>query len=342
MADFTTTDLKTAQVRLINRFQANELRFRRPATYLNFLQNQNFFVPDNSVRTREDRAVEANFRASDPPALGTERLFNHTGPVGDSSLLTLSWVTRTSEFQTSLKRMDNNFFTQADEFDTGVDNCIKAFMNGFETLAINHLFNNRNTVDFDQGSNEGTFDVVEDTFEITNSTNGERAVQITKSILDLNAYSPSYTFYCDETSFNRFEKDLQQGNSNSTNLSFQNEGITFVRSPELGPLFGALVSAYSLGAWIAIQDGSVGVNTWIPRQNREGRVTPEDVYSTMINPVDGLSYALHTYVERFDGTATNSVKQDTKTEWELSLDLAFHDTPLTVAGETSLLAFALV
>ena len=66
------------------------------------------------------------------------------------------------------------------------------------------------------------------------------------------------------------------------------------------------------------------------------------MYGQILNPIDGLSYAVHTYRERADGSASGGYTQDVKIETELSLDIAYEHAPLSVADETPLLAFALV
>jgi len=67
-----------------------------------------------------------------------------------------------------------------------------------------------------------------------------------------------------------------------------------------------------------------------------------NIYGSILNPVDGLQYAIHSYEQRANGTSVNGYTQDVLTEVEVSLDVALQHAPLSTAGETPLMAFALV
>ena len=88
--------------------------------------------------------------------------------------------------------------------------------------------------------------------------------------------------------------------------------------------------------------GTVGVLDWIPKQNRLGVVTSVNQYGTLLNPVDGLTYATYSYEARANGVSRGGEKQDVLTNFEYSIDLSFNKAPLSVADETTIYAFALV
>jgi hypothetical protein len=98
------------------------------------------------------------------------------------------------------------------------------------------------------------------------------------------------------------------------------------------------------GFWIAVVDGTIAALPWIPKQNRMSIVVPGiSAYGSIINPIDGLSYATHQYSARADETATNGYQQDVRTEWEVSVDVALDNAPIVAGTATSsLLAFGLV
>lgn len=62
----------------------------------------------------------------------------------------------------------------------------------------------------------------------------------------------------------------------------------------------------------------------------------------LLNPTDGLQYAVHSYEERADGTSVNGQKQDVITQTEISIDLSFNHAPDSTATRTPLMAFAIV
>jgi len=342
MANRTTANFVKAQAVLLGVFQKEELRFRFPATYLMFMLSGAIMFPNyTELRKREDRAVETNYKTRASRALGTSgRIHNHTGVKSDTATLTPSWTTYDDTFNTSLKQADNSLYPLDVQLADEMQNTVANFAEGLETVATAYIFANRSGVNI--ATAEGTFDATDDVFEITESTHGTRAIQITKSVMDANKYSGRYVFFCDTISFNKFEADLAQGPANSTNLSFQAGGITYVHSVELGALGAGLVSAYSAGFWIVAEMGSFGVLPWIPKQNKNGVSTKVNMFASMLNPIDNLMYAVHSYETLADASASNGSAQDVVTQYEISIDVALEHAPLTTADEEVFQAFGLV
>ena len=123
-------------------------------------------------------------------------------------------------------------------------------------------------------------------------------------------------------------------------IGFQN--VTFIHDPSLTAAAAGLASAYAKGYWIAVPVGSIAALPWIPTQNRQGIVTKENMYGQITNPIDGISYAIHTYEERVNGTGLGGQLQDLKVETQIWLEIAYVTAPISVATESSLMAFALV
>ena len=157
MANRTTANLVKAQAKLLGKFQSNELRFRTPATFLEFIRQTPIMLPNyEELRKREDRVVETNYNARTSRALGTGgRTHNHTGSKGDTAVLTPSWVTRDDKFNMSLKQADNSIYSMQEQFEAELINVIGNFANGLETLAVNHIFNNRSQVNGDTSGEAG-------------------------------------------------------------------------------------------------------------------------------------------------------------------------------------------
>ena len=342
MANRTTANLVKAQAKLIGLYQAEELRYRYPATYLQFKLSSPIMMPNyDELRKREDRTVETNYNLRSSRALGVGgRTHNHTGVKGDSAILTPSWTTYNDDFSMSLKQADNSLYSAQDQMDSELQNIVANFMEGMETLATAHVFSNRSGVNV--GTAEGTFDAVDDIWAVP-AADEDRAIQITKSNMYENKYSDKQlVFFCDTVSYNKFKFQLAQGSSNATNLSFQDGGITYVHSVELGALGAGLVGAYAKGFWVVAEMGTFGVLPWIPKQNRNGVNTKEQEYSSIGNPIDGFSYAVNTYSERADDSANNGYTQDEVTQYEFSIDQSFLDAPLSTVDETIFQAFAIV
>jgi hypothetical protein len=340
MSNRVNSNLVKAQARLLGAFQSSELRFRFPATYLALKAASPIMFPNYSeLRVREDRTVETNFAARSSRSLGSARTHNHTGVKGDTATLTPTWASYTDKFNMSLKQADNSLYNADEQMFQEISNVVANFMEGYETAATAYLFNNRSGVNV--ATAYGSFDSTNDVFEI-DAANEDTAIQITKIAMDANKYVGSMKVFCDSVSYAKFEKQAAQGVSNATNLSFQFNGVTFVHSVGLGALAVALDSGYNKGFWIVVPDGTVATLPWIPVQNRQGVSTKVADFSSLLNPVDGEAYGIHTYEVGADDSANNGYTQDVVTQYEVSQDLAFVKAPLTTASETTIQAFGIV
>ncbi|MFK7780665.1 MAG: hypothetical protein QM490_06115 [Candidatus Gracilibacteria bacterium] len=343
MANRISANFVKAQARLLGAYQKQELRYRNPVTYLAFILSSGIMFPNyDTLRKREDRTVETNYNVRSSRSLvAADRAVGHVGVKGDTSTLTPSWQTYKDHMKTSLKQSDNSLYSLDEQLAQEMQNISSNFAEGLETIAVNYVFSNRSGVNI--ATAEGSFDAIDDVFKITETTNGNRAIQITKSVMAVNKYSGSnLAVFCDTVSYNKFLFQAAQGASNQTNLSFQFNGVTFIHSIELGALGAGLVGAYAKGFWVVAEMGTFGVLPWIPRQNRIGVNSPVANFTSFINPIDGNSYAVHSELSSADDSANNGSAQDIVTQYEVSIDIALTNAPLTTVGEKVFQAFALV
>lgn len=339
-ANYSPSALAKAQAKLFGMFQAGELRAIDPVTYKQFRRNSEIMIPSHKIlRTREDRTLEAYFMVRTLRTLGTGRNYNSSGVTGNSGVLTPSFTTYNDKFSISMKQADDNVFSFDEMFANEIANVLKNFSTGNEANATTFLFNNRSQVN--AAVSEGSFNATTFAFEINDSVNGNRAVQITDSAMSENLYGGMpMTIFCDTIAFNKFAFLSKQGMENAVNTSFQFEGKTFVRSLYLTAKAATL--GYTKGAWCAVPDGTIAVLDWIPKQNREGVIKPPYTYSSFLNPIDDLTYALYYYYLAQDSTSVGGYTQDILTQYEFSQDLAFEAAPLSNAGETTIQLFALI
>lgn len=338
--NYVPSNLVKAQAKLLMDFGKGELRAIDPVTFKAFQRNNEIMMPSHKVlRTREDRALEAYFMQRTARALGNGRSHNPTGNTGNTGVLTPSFVTYNDKFSISMKQANNNVYAFEEMFNNEIANVLKNFQTGNETNATNFLYNNRSAVNV--AVSEGVFNAVTNSFEIIESNNGQRSIQITDGAMAENLYGGmTTTVFCDSISYNKFAFLSKQGAENATNTSFQFEGKTFVRSLYLTAK--AIALGYTKGFWIAVPDGTISVLDWIPIQNRQGVVKAPSRYSSFINPIDGLTYAVFDNYIAQDSTASNGYTQDILENYEFSIDLGFEAAPLSNAGETTIQAFALV
>lgn len=342
MAGKSASNLVSAQAKLLGAFQSSELRYTYPATYLALKAMSPVMFPNYlDLKTREDRAVVANYvtRAS-RSSLQNARTHNHAGNPQGSATLTPSWLTYSDKFAMSLKQADTNLYSLDEQLFQEISNAIANLMEAYEVLAVNAIFDTRTTTGTTSTA-EATFNATYSAFTIT-TANINRAMQITKVAMAANKYPNGYTVFCDSTSYALFEYQAAQGISNSTNLSFQFNGVTFVHCVSLGAKATTLLTTTTKGFWIVVPNGTAAVLPWIPKQNRIGVDTPVANYSNIINPIDGEAYAVHTYMTAAGATGMSSVdlngySQDVVTQYELSQDIVFAFAPQT--SGSAVLAF---
>lgn len=338
MANYTPSNLSTAQARLFGAMQNAEFRYSTPATFMKLKENSKLLFENyEQLRTREDRAITAYYKLRASATPGSAFSHDHTGSVGDSASLSLTWTAYTLNFVNSLKQGDNNIFGNQEQLDSAILNAVINMSNSHETAASDYLFNNRSGVN--TAAVKGLFNSTNDVYEIAYA-DSETAIQISKIVMEVNKYGGMATIYCDSVSFADFQKQAAQGVSNSVNLSFQFAGVNFVHS--LGLTANAATLGYTKGFWIIVPDGTVGVLPWIPKQNRLGLVTQVNKYGTLVNPITGLDYAIHSYETRADNSASNGYLQDVVTQYQLGIYLAFAKAPLSTADETTIQAFGIV
>lgn len=343
MANYTLANLVKAQIKMAGEYASNDTRFRDPAIFKLYLSSSNGFFPRaQELRTSEKRSVEANyFKRTAASLTTTGRAHDHTGTHGDSGTVTLAWTTYSTTFSTSLKQADSSLFSFQEQFNNEIRQKIIDFADGFDTVAINHLFTNRSGVN--TAAVKGTFNTTDDAYRITQSTFGSEAMTITKVVMDINKYQGKrLAIVCDSIAYTTFLQQAAQGASNATNTSFQFLETYFVHAPQLTALALALNASYSKGSWLAVPGDYIGCLDWIPKQNRTPIETSVNMYSNFRNPVDGLLYAAHSYETRANGTSVNGEKQDVVKEMELSIDLSFSIAPSSVTDETPVQLFALI
>ena len=342
MANFATSIYVKAQAKLIGAFQSNELRFRLPEVHKLFLKNSTIMLPDyQELKVSTDRPIETNYFSRTKRALGGAISHVHPGSQGDSAILTPSWSTYSDNFATTLKEANNKIYSHEEMHMSKMNNVIANFAEGLETVATAYLFANRSGVNV--ATADGVFNATDDTFEITDSTLGNQAIEVTRMVMDVNGYQGvHFDIVCDSIAFRKFKFLAFQGTANDVNTSFQFEGVTFIHDATLGAAAAGLVAAYSKGYWEAVPVGSISALPWIPIQNRMGEITSVNAYGQINNPIDGINLGLHTYETRSNGTSLGGQLQDVTIETQIFTEIAYQHAPLTAVGETTIQGFALV
>lgn len=321
MANFDTSNLLTAQTMLTAKYAQPEMRMKpAPAFGLLTANSDILMVGAETLRTREDRAIEAHLLARTKRNSGSTRVYNHTGTIDDSQKVTLTWTTKSDKFAISLKLLDNSVL----DFNTVLANKFEqACMNILEdkeTEAITYLRAQRAT---QQPTLKGaTFDATNDAVEI-DAANANSFLQRVKSVMKQNYFSGIVDVIADSNMQIAFDAQAAQGAGNATNLQYQFPGTRIVESVEL------VDSNYASGIVLAMPQGAAGALNWIPKQNRNGWGDYNDYvggYGTF--SFMGYTFAVHGYAQRADTSAANGDAQDVQMEFEVSFDSSYNKAPL--------------
>lgn len=346
MANFATADLIKYQAKITAGFQAGELRVRMPEVFNSLRRNTEMMIPShNAIKYAAKRTTgEVNYFNRSSRALGTGgEVYNNTGVVGDSSVLVPSWTPYDDKFKYSIKQANSSIYSLEEELMNEMINVNNNFSEGLESVAATYIHTNRSGVNISTA--EGTFNATNDAFEITEDyadigSTGYRALMIMKSNMRINKWSGANDIYCDTIGFNKMSVLANQGQGNQYNTSFMFGNDNFIHSPELDAKAATL--SYDRGYFIVVPVNNTAVLDWIPEQNRNGIITPENKYGTLIHPATGLPLATHEYMQRSDESSGAGENQDVTVQIQLFTYLSINHTPLTTSEETPMYAFALV
>jgi len=329
MANFDVSNLLTAQTLVAKKYAQPEMRMKPAPAFQLLTGNSNFLVVGaETLRTRDDRAIEAHLLKRTVRTPTASRTYNHTGTVDDSMKVDLTWTTKVDKFAISLKLLDKNIF----DFNTVLANKLEqACMNileAKETEAIAYLRAQRATA---SATLKGmTFNTTNDAVEISDADKN-LFFQRLKSGMRQNYFNSSnLDVIADSLLYGWGEYIGRQGAANATNLGYQFQGVDVIESIELAD------ANYANGVGLAFEKGTVAALNWIPKQNRTGWGD----YNSYVGGYGtfnflGYQFALHGYASRSDTSAANGDGQDVTMEFELSLDTSYNKAPLsTISGRT--------
>lgn len=331
MPNYAQAVLAKAQVMLNERFQQAEMRRKPSATLAMLMKNRDFLIPDlKELRTREDRPTKTYLKNRAQRAATASRTHNHTGASADATEIDIAYNTYADKFSTSLKRADNNVFRDAEILSHEIENAMINLHEDIESGLVTFLDTNKTTVSNPPSGTlkRATFSALNGAYEIA-AANSEEFWNILKSVFRQEKYSGGmFEVIADSNLVSVGEFLANQGTGNSTNLGFQFAGLDVAESIEVSD------ANYANGIAFAFPMGMAGILDWIPRQNREGKGDVESYlggFSTIVDPLTGLEFALHGYTDRADTSTANGNSQDEVTEWEISIDLSPQKAP-TAAG----------
>jgi hypothetical protein len=339
MANNAYSLLTTGQAILTDKYANPEMRHKDWSITRAMLKNSQIMLPDvAALQTSESRTVEAY--AFTKPASDAVTTRHATGAAtasafSDTQKITMSWATKGQLFKTSLKMADRNFMSEASMLANRMEAAWIHLLDTIETANAAYLAANKSQV---QGASDGELGAWNSTDYIweVGLENKDWFFQYVQSMMAVNNYT-EMDFIADPVLYAIAQQLAAQGSGNSTNTSFQLSGLPVSLSTSL-----TAVSAYK-GYGYVIPSGSVGMVTWIPRLNRESKVTRLQTYTNMPDPFGyGITGALQIYEAKADNSSLGAEKQDENVYYELTVDIANVKAPLSVSNETTIFEAALL
>lgn len=301
-----------------------EMRMKPAPAFSLLTKNSDFLMEGaDTLRTREDRAIEAHLLARTKRNSGSARAYNHTGTIDDSQKVTLAWTTKSDTFAMSLKLLDKSLFDFNTVFANKLEQACMNILEDKETEAIAYLLAARATQQ-PPGLKNASFNGAPNNAVEVAANNSSEFYQILKSIMRQNFFSGQLDVIADSLLFVSAEYQAAQGAGNQSNLAFQFNGINIVESVELAD------ANYANGCVIAMPSQSACALNWIPKQNRQGWGD----YNSYVGGYGtfqfmGYTFALHGYAQRADQSGSNGDVQDVLMEFELSLDTSYNVSPIS-------------
>lgn len=337
MANLTPTNLLAGLSVVNEKYQGAEWRAPDTAALSTAYTAEKANPNLAELRKREDRTVNYDFPIRKASSGGVERVYNFTGNRMDSLRTALSWQTYTETFSISEKQLDNNTISYEQTFANGVKTSVFNLMKRFDDWFIAQLLADATQINV--GGIRGTWNSTDYIMEIQADQKDYWKEQI-EANMNNNEYRGQLTVLADAISFVDMVRSLNQGEMNSTNLSYQ------FGSGELIKTSKSLLTDYD-GSAIAFPSELVGVVPWIPKQNRKP-LNPEKAMSyngdkgsisvPILNDKGQVMFsidaAIAMYTERADTSSANGSKQDLLSQVEISWDMAYLSAPLSTFRAT--------
>lgn len=347
MANYAASILAKGQAKISSKFQAPELRAQRATVLGLALQNQSISIPNaQDLRTSPLRPVDVYFHTNIAPGSATAKAAAHTGTIGDTALINVSYVQTVETFSVPLKIGANNVFSYQEQFNDLYEQKWRNLRTRQDNAALAYLYAHRcqlaaATVNARAASaNAGSFNGTNFALEIDNS-NSKLFMQYAKSFLNAQYYTGPYDMVSDLQIARGFEYEKNQGSSNANNFAFQFGDVDVYQTQNV------IDPAYTLGSTLMMPKGTFAGLNWNEQANRVGWGTTGNdalgMLGTTADPMGtGAIADISMYSQRADtsANATGGSTQDILLQVELTLTVGYVTPPLSLSGDSAVFEIA--
>jgi hypothetical protein len=322
----------------------NEKELRKPvygATQA-FVDKREILIPSHrEIWKSEAQVLTAKFLERDARAIANARTCTPIATLRDSGTQDISWTTYAQTFTTSVKIFENNEYSQQQQLANDMYNVFMDLYDQIENDAVAYLEANRTTV---QGLRTlNTWDGVNDVMNVANADR-DNYLNYVKTEFFAEDYRQTIKDIHSINMMAMYRQQYAQGASNDENLVFQFPGFEHYPSYQVTDATGDV-----FGTSYFVEEGGIALLDWIPFLNRRGQKSEAGhIWTTMPDPF-GFPFTWAVFIiddcadTSFANTGnTQGATQDYVRVYEISLDLSFNHAPLTAAGETVIMKYALL
>lgn len=331
MANLTDTQLLAAIAKCNNELQdATEFRdYNHSATKLLLEGEPLVFRNLNQLKQSDAQPTKVDLNKRVYTASGTAKSATHAAAAfPDSFTKDITYNRLTQKFKVSYKQADNNRLSYENILMYEMKNKLMSLYLDWSTANIAWLNTNRTQVGADSIM---TFDETTNYRYDNTNANKQYLFQYIKAAAKKNKYNGMLDIAADQRLAALYGQLASNGANNAVNTNFQMPGINLVEEAQMD------LGADSVGFFW--ERGTVGMTTWNELLNRrgEGSVSAnQGLFTTMNDPVFGVSLDLHVKREIADTSASAGNVQDVVDEYEIALTYAREGAWLSTADETSI------
>ena len=346
MSDYAASVLAKGQTVVTAKYQSPEQRRKMPTVMELAIRNQKISIPNaQDLRVSPLRTVDVNFLTNVAAGSATAKVAVHTGTYGDSAAINVVYVTQVETMSMPRKLAYNNINSYQELFNNLFEMKWKNLRTRQDTSALAFLIANRvqlsNAVmdpqiasaGFGSTGTVGQWNQTNYAAEIANS-NKTRFIQYAKALMASRYYTGPYDIISDLQMAAEFEFQLNQGQGNATNTSFQFGDAAIAATQD------QVSTDYPLGAALVMPQGTLAGLVWNEGLNKAGVNAGQNSVGNLGTVADpfgsGAIADISMYTARADTSAntTGGSTQDIVDQWEIALTIGYVAPPLSVVGDS--------
>lgn len=345
MANYATGVLVNGQAIVTKQYNAPEQRRQMPSVMELALKNQHISIPDaQALRVSPLRTVDVNYFKNIAAGSATAKAYNHTGTIGDSAKINVTYQQTVETFSLPRKLGYNNIIKYTEMFANQYEMAWKNLKTRQDVLALAYLYSVRNQLDATtMGTRLATaglgsyWDAVNYALALPAADQPLFIAQV-KAAMAASYYTGEYDIVADVQKSLQIENYMNQGAGNFSNTSWQFAGCNFARTQQ------NIDSAFTAGVVLAMPKGAFAGLCWNEGINVKGDFGGEGssigILTTAPDPFGGQAIAdVSMYTQRADTSAdtTGGSPEDIVDQWEITLTMGYVAPPLSLTGDSSVM-----